>query len=127
MQGGIIDLKMETDADVTLIPKLIRQNHSGPIILRNNQVLEPVLTGLIGNEGASENPAIKNNGVYLILGGSSGIGEEIAKHINGKFNSKIIISGTRPADQLSKQLSSLSGQNIECIQASVIKKETQKN
>ncbi len=122
MQGGIIDLKMETEADIALIPKLIRQNHTGPLVIRKNKNFEPSLSPANPSDISRKKTDIKSNGVYLIIGGSSGIGEEIAKYINENFAVKIIISGTRPLMELSEQIRSKLGADIEYVQASVTEK-----
>ena len=123
LYGGIIDLEADSISakNIELISQLIHQNHNHPIIVRNSRFYSPSLLPASNSNGNTIE--IKNEGVYLIIGGSSGVGEEMAKFLKYKYNCKIIITGTRPAEKLSHQLKSLLGSNFEYFQVSAIEKD----
>ena len=127
LQGGIINLKANNKEDFSLIPKLITQKQTSPFVIRNKKYYTPILHTINTDNFVYEKFKFHNEGVYLIIGGSSGVGEEIAKHINNRFTANIIISGTRDQNNLSKQLSSCIGDNFNYIQTSVEDKVELKN
>jgi len=120
LRGGIINVKIENDADLALVPKLLRSELKAPVIIRNREYYSPKLKAANLHLGSSKNNEFADDGVYLIIGASSGIGEEIAKHISNSYKAKIIITGTRPEHKLSSAIKSLIGKYVEYIQSSIL-------
>ncbi len=119
--GGIIDIDSDSLPENTdLVSQLIRENHHHPVIIRNEKYYAPSL--IPASKSDANTVDIKNGGVYLIIGGSSGVGEELAKFLKTKHNCKIIITGTRSTEDLSTQLKALIGNDFEYFQASATEK-----
>lgn len=122
LHGGTLDIESGSiPENIDLINQLIHQNRNHPIVVRNGRFYS---ASLVPVSNLGENiTGLKNEEVFLIIGGSSGVGEELAKFLKNKNNCTIIITGTRPADNLSLQLKALIGNNFEYIQVSAIKKD----
>jgi 3-oxoacyl-(acyl-carrier-protein) synthase/acyl carrier protein len=117
VHGGLIDLDADGIPENTgLITQIINKNYNHPVIVRNGRYYVP---SLFPSTKSNENSVgIKNGGVYLIIGGSSGVGEEVAKFLKTSYGCKITITGTRSADDLSGHLKSLIGSTFEYFQVS---------
>jgi amino acid adenylation domain-containing protein len=118
LQGGLIDLELENGKDLELALYLMQKGLDRPVKIKNGSVFQPALE--VVSEEESNSAGIKEKGVYLVIGGSSGIGAEIAVHLRKKYNSRVIISGTRSQDKLSARVQSQLDDNFEYRQASVL-------
>ena len=98
---GVTNFAINT---VEALAEIIRteQQNSGNEVQYNNDVREErSVTSFLSNEGSGI--AIKDNGVYLITGGSGGLGKLFAQYIAQNNATSLILTGRSATSKLSKE------------------------
>lgn len=123
IRGALIDLGSHSDAaDTATLASLAGVVAPAPLVIRGNRQFLPVLKP--AKTSGTEAPllGIKAGGVYLVIGGSSGIGALLAEYFIHKSARKVIVSGTRAAGELPKQLTALMPGQVMYIQSDATNK-----
>lgn len=89
-----IDHDGSTPADM-LLSELSASERSGFLVYRNGKVFEPVLMENPLPEAVGE-VTVSNDGVYVITGGTGGLGTEIAELLARQGVRKLVLLGQRP-------------------------------
>lgn len=108
LRGGLVDQGSPNDPnDMTTLASLLGVIAPEPLIIRGNRQFLPVLKPAGANSAEIPDLKIKPGGVYLIIGGSSGIGALLAEFISRKSARMVIVSGTRRHESLPQALAAL--------------------
>lgn len=91
-QGALIDIDDSNPDWAVEAGQLTRSQAGAPVIWREGQIFHPELVSLPAGTLAA---ALKSDGVYLLLGGSSGIGALLAAEICRRPVQKVIVAGRR--------------------------------
>lgn len=123
LRGALADLSpAESTMDVRLfaIPGVTALQ---PMVIRGDRQFEPVLKPIKATQVGVDKLRIRPGGVYLILGGSSGIGALMAEHIAKQAVRKVIVTGTRSIDELPPRLRALMPDKVVYWQSDIAEKE----
>jgi amino acid adenylation domain-containing protein len=102
--GGLIDMdRLALNSEI--VADAIGRVQSKPLAIRDGESLTPVLVPHATVSGQKPDRD-RNKAVYLIFGGTSGVGLEIAMHLARRGGATIILTGTRDP-QAAEELKSL--------------------
>lgn len=121
LRGGLIDLSPNDSS--TGLSDVLGHEPAYPQIVRNGKRFMPVLQPATAGKQPRQPVSIKADGIYLVIGGSSGVGAQIAAHLAKKPVAKVIVSGSRPPEEVSNPLQKLMPAQVEYIQSSVLEGE----
>ena len=108
LRGALVDLGSLRDGkDMTTLISLLGTTASEPLIIRGKKQFIPVLKPAGNNRTEIPYLNIKPGGIYLVIGGSSGIGALLAEHITRKSARMVVVSGTRSREALPQALAAL--------------------
>lgn len=95
IKPSIIDIEESTDA-TALAEELLAEQFHPTVALRAGNAWVPTFNSLTERIETPEQPyTLKENGVYLLLGGLGGIGLEMARYFESAPQSKVILTGQR--------------------------------
>jgi|GEM_PF-1166916 len=114
-RGMLIDLDASEPDLHSIIYRVLGVVESRPIVLRKDRIYAPLLKPAKSNYAPI---SIKPGGIYLVLGGSSGLGALVAEHLAGQSARKVIVSGTRAPEQLPESLLALMPERVAYVQCS---------
>jgi len=122
IDGGLFDIESYKNLELTALLGQFPMRLDHPIILRNQKILRPILKKLDKKKTNSKDIQIRNKGSYLIIGGTSGIGLSIAKHLSANYEIKLFISGTRAKDKLPEWIHAKLDNDVKYFRSSVLDK-----
>lgn len=87
-------------------------NEDKMVAYRRNYRMVPTYTAI---ECINKKSYIKENGVYILFGGMGGIGQVVAKHMVGKYNTKLVLAGRKNIEYVDMSRIVENIENIEYI------------
>tara|TARA_B100000795_G_scaffold177263_1_gene133978 strand:- start:1804 stop:10641 length:8838 start_codon:yes stop_codon:yes gene_type:complete len=122
--GGLIDYSDASEFNVNWICDSLDKYFSQPLVIRDNELYLKNLVSINSGDKSNSTMRILSDGVYLVLGGSSGIGAEMVYHLHKNYGSKIVFTGTREEEELPDKIKMLLHENsVEYLKSSVLYEE----
>ena len=125
LRGALVDQGKHPDAaDMAILTSVLGVAAPTPLVIRGKQQFLPVLKPAPISGAGSPHLNIKPGGIYLVIGGSSGIGALLAEHLIQKSARKVIVTGTRDQQALPQRLTALMPDQLAYLQSDATKKES---
>ncbi|TNE68106.1 MAG: amino acid adenylation domain-containing protein [Bacteroidetes bacterium] len=122
-RGALIDLGQSEANFDTILFQALGVVTTAPSVIRDGQFYAPALKPARAKMAALQNSNIKTGGTYLLLGASSGIGALMAEYLVRLGARKVVVSGTRPPEQVDGRLTALMSRHMEYVQCSTTNKD----
>ncbi|MBL7774572.1 MAG: SDR family NAD(P)-dependent oxidoreductase, partial [Saprospiraceae bacterium] len=122
LRGALIDRSVSEAADLGALLPLLGVAAPGPLALRAGRQFLPALKPVKKNAPDGIALSIKPGGLYLVVGGSSGIGALLAEYFIRQSARKVLVSGARDADSLPPNLTAWMPDRLAYFQSDVSKK-----
>jgi 3-oxoacyl-(acyl-carrier-protein) synthase/acyl carrier protein len=115
LHGCVMDVGADFRIGQDIPGELLKISRGGPFVNRAGQYYIPDLR----QPSTNGHGRIKPGGLYCILGGSSGIGAEVAMYLHDVHAVRVVVCGTRDASDLHQRMKTTDTGRFEYVVADV--------